>query len=378
MRWLAVAILTLAVSAAQASDLLKMFVPSPATVVITVGRWIYEQHRQDPVYEITVQGSGQTEQEAREQAFRLAVNEAIGSLVLSQTEVVNQEVARNIVINYSSGYVQRFQLLGSSQLDDGRLAMRYRVWVKRSTLANGLFGDSRSGNTVEGQQVAQSLRSLEHEQRQGDALLESVLRNFPAKAFDIGTPRAQFRLDNQRRPSMWVEFDLVWHRPWVDSLGQVLSQTSQISSRDPCAQYSVSCSDRTYYAQIALAPGASRIQQQGIYRDEARWLLIKQHLLDTWPVLRIQLRDHSGSIQHDGCYSNWQLNPVAAGASDRYSSGAVTLGHPNRIVVEAWQRARFSIRIAQPLTADQLDQVQKIDIAVVPRRDCLVPPTFAP
>lgn len=377
MRWLLAALIVAHVSVVQAADILEMFIPSPATVVITVGRWIYEQNRQDPVYEITVQGSGRTESEARDQAFKLAVNEAIGSLVLSQTEVVNREVARNIVINYSSGYVQRFKELGRGTQDSGLLVIQYRVWVKRSTLADGLFGDSRYTKTIEGSQIAESLRSLRHEQQQGDAIVDSVLRNFPERAFDITKTRVSFRLDAQRRPSMWVEFDLAWHPLYVDSLAEAFVQTSQIDRKDPCTLYSLSCSSTTFYARVSR-DYRNRSVTQGIYRDQDRWMLIKQHLLDSWPVIRIQVKDGSGTTVHNACYASPALNPVAAGSSDRYSGGMVEISNPGLITVAAWARPHINIRIAQTFSPDQLDVLDSVDISVVPRKTCALPPTFAP
>jgi hypothetical protein len=377
MRWLVVAAFVLASGAAQASDLLKMFFPGPATVVLTVGRWIYEQNRKDPVYEVTVQGSGWSESEARDQAFKLAVNEAIGSLVLSQSEVINREVARNIVVNYSSGYVSRFRELARETQDNGQVIIRYQVWVQRSTLADGLFGDSRNGGTIDGQQIAQSLRSLQEEQRSGDALLESVLRNFPKRAFDIQNTRASFWLDNQRQPTMWVEFDVVWHRQYLSSLGEAFAQTSQIGVRDSCAHYSVSCSDNTFYARVTH-DYRNRNIVEGIYRDQSRWYLIKQHLLDTLPVIRIQLKDASGTTVHDGCYASAQLNPVAAGSLDRYAGGLVEISNPGLITVQGWARSKLNIRVRQKFTADQLDRLDRVDVSVIPRKNCGSPPTLAP
>jgi hypothetical protein len=377
MRLVLAVLLTVTVSAAAANDLLKMFIPSPATVVITVGRWIYEQNRKEPVYEVTVQGSGWTESEAKDQAFKLAVNEAIGSLVLSQTEVINREVARNIVINYSSGYVNRFRELGRSTMDDGRLAIRYQVWVRRSTLADGLFGDSRSGSDVQGQQVAQSLRSLREEQRQGDQLLEAVVRNFPERAFDVTNTRVSFSLDNQRQPSLWVDFDLAWHEPYLDSLGQAFAQVSQVDPRDACAYYSVACSSNNYYARVSR-DYRNRSVVQGVYRDQTRWAVIRQHLLDTWPVFRVQVLDGNGTAVHDGCYGSSQLNPVAAGSSDRYSGGMVEISNPNLVTVAGWARPHLRMRVAQRFTAEQLDTLNSVTVSVVPRRQCKSPPTFAP
>ncbi len=55
-------------------------IPSPITIAIQVGKWL--QSNDEEVYYVRVQSKGSTEGEARTEAFRLAVDQAVGSLLI--------------------------------------------------------------------------------------------------------------------------------------------------------------------------------------------------------------------------------------------------------------------------------------------------------
>ena len=73
-------------------------VPSPLGIVLTVGQWLLQDRRQ--VYYIQVQAPGDTFDQARQNAFRLAVEQAVGTLILSETESRNARLHRDEIITY--------------------------------------------------------------------------------------------------------------------------------------------------------------------------------------------------------------------------------------------------------------------------------------
>ena len=90
-------------------------IPSPVTIAIQVGQWILFNDKTDELYYIRVQATGNTESQARTEAFRLAVDQAVGSLLVSENVIQNGDVTRRDLINYSSGYVYDFNYVNLHQ-----------------------------------------------------------------------------------------------------------------------------------------------------------------------------------------------------------------------------------------------------------------------
>ena len=119
----------------------EWWMPSPISVAITVGQWLMKDREQ--VYYLQVRAQGRDEKHARNQAFRLAVEQAIGALVLAETEVRRGNVERNDVISYSSGFVHDFKILEQRTVN-GVHEIVVDVWVARSHLADRLLSTIRS------------------------------------------------------------------------------------------------------------------------------------------------------------------------------------------------------------------------------------------
>ena len=74
-----------------------MIMPSPLGIILTVGQWIY--NGTEKVYYIEVEGEGPTPEEARLNGFRLAVEQSVGSIIASETEVRNERAIRDEIIS---------------------------------------------------------------------------------------------------------------------------------------------------------------------------------------------------------------------------------------------------------------------------------------
>ena len=85
-----------------------MFLPSPVGVLLSIGQWItFESER---TYYIEVLGEGRTPDEARNNGFRLAVEQAVGAIIASESEVNNNRLSRDEIISYASGYVTKYEI----------------------------------------------------------------------------------------------------------------------------------------------------------------------------------------------------------------------------------------------------------------------------
>lgn len=202
-----------------------VFIPSPAGVAVSVGKWIYDQFTADPVYVIEVVGEGRTPDEARNNGFRIAVEQAIGSVVASETEGRNGRLARDEIVSYSGGYVDRYKILKTEPSDYGqRITME--VAIRQSSLPRRLLGRSETAGFIDGNIATAQLSTLNYERQQADRLVDSVLADFPRRAFVIELKNTEITYNN-RQGYLEVPFILKLDPNYMASLNAALKSISQ-------------------------------------------------------------------------------------------------------------------------------------------------------
>ena len=295
MRRTAVTLATLVVLAGTAAQaqvpvgVATAVMPSPLGIVLTVGKWIYDVATKEQVYYIEVAGEGRTAEEARTVAFRVAVEQAIGSIMSSETEVQNGRIVRDEIINYASGYVDRYEITNQASSSVGvRITMR--VWVRRSVLSNRLLNRSERAGEVDGSRASVQLATLNQERATGDRLVQTVLNDFPKRAFDIELKNTELKYSNTRQGVLDVPFKLSWNKDYLSSLWTVLDATSQKSSRP--------------YATIEVSPGGwfKGFGGTATYDDVGKLHQVVGTMVGSRPAVLITIRSTSNSILHRQCY----------------------------------------------------------------------------
>lgn len=259
-----------------------LFIPSPAGIAVSVGKWIYDQYTADPVYVIEVVGEGRTPDEARNNGFRIAVEQAIGSVVSTDTRGQNGRLVRDEIISYSGGYVDRYKILKTEPSDYGqRITME--VNIRRSSLPNRLLGRSETAGFVDGATASAQLSTLNYERGQADRLVDSVLADFPRRAFVITLKNTEITYNN-RQGYLEIPFVLSMDPNYMSSLDAALKSVSHGRTG---GTYKISVGkslsafdDNTAYSQIINRMIATRpavqitvvnAENRPIYRACHRW-----------------------------------------------------------------------------------------------------------
>jgi hypothetical protein len=119
--------------------------PSPLAIILTVGQWLIKDSQK--AYYVQVESTAATAAQARAEGFKLAVSQAVGTLVVTESEVKNQQLVRNEIIQYSSGYIQDFKILSETQVGSmTRIIMD--VWVTESKIADRLLNLSKADGVI--------------------------------------------------------------------------------------------------------------------------------------------------------------------------------------------------------------------------------------
>lgn len=166
-------------------------------------------------------GEGSSLQEAKQQAFSRAIEIQVGVIILSERESNKYDLIKNDILAYSSGYVDDFRIVSQHSLN-GVTTLTVDVKVAGSRIADRLLGSGKSPKTLEGEQLATQYNSYLDNKSKGDALLGTVLNDFPHRAFYIKQGPHQLKVDVNRNGVLGVPFEMGWNYNYIVSLGEAL------------------------------------------------------------------------------------------------------------------------------------------------------------
>ena len=280
--------------------------PSPLAVAITVGKWLSKD--QTEVFYLRVQATGKDEQDARDQAFRLAVEQAVGSLVTHQTKVINGEMITHEIVNYSSGYVHDFQIV-KRQYSEDKTQIEIDVWIKRSAIADRLLGSSTDSASINGEKLNAQYQTLMRERQSGDRMLAMILDDYPSKSFEVKISRIDQKINSKRNLEIELAVSLSWNQNYIIALIESINATAVTNQAGECLRSSSFCNyeylvginyrspeDRWYVSKYAFA-----------YDDNIKSNLMQMHFSRKNPVILVKMIDGQGKILYGNCYGHHEL-----------------------------------------------------------------------
>lgn len=324
----------------------SLWVPSPLTIVLQVGKWLMVDRVE--VYHVRIRAQGRDEQDARDQAFRLAVEQAVGSLLLSHREIRDGEVTRNELLNYSSGHVHDFKIL-DRQYANGGVSIDVDVWVRKSSIADRLLSESRAEGQVEGGRISAQIQSFQREKTGADGVLRSVLRDFPDRAFDLEVGRTQVISEN-RSTYLQIPVQVAWSGKFVASMSEALRT---VNPRPECSGWLAACESRT----VVKVNGDSTH-----FDDDKTYQLFSHHMLESRPHVKIDFLDSVGKSLHSECYDVPAIHGLSY--APRYFSefgGGI-------IKINGGQRQTFAFLVDTRVLP--VSQVDRASASIVPASQC--------
>lgn len=138
--------------------------------------------------EVTVvaSGVGATENEANRQAYRNAVEQVIGALIMSQTHVDNYQLISDKIVSFSDGYVKSVKALKPTQpIGNGFVEVALAVTVAKGKLRDKLKEEKISITAVDGESMfAEVVTQKERSQNRATAAAK-ILDELPASVLRV-------------------------------------------------------------------------------------------------------------------------------------------------------------------------------------------------
>jgi hypothetical protein len=300
---------------------------STASVVLSVIRIAINlgSGKQDYV-QVDVVSEGSSAEQARLEGFRTAVNQAVGSVIVTQTQTQNQRLVRDEIINYSSGFVDRFEILEQQDLGN-RVQLKMRVWVAENRLAHRLLGQSYDSQQVPGGRIGAQVETLLEERLRGDQLIEAVMQDYPHRAFDVRVGKSRAKFDEYRRASIVTDVTIKWDQRFTEAVRGTLRQTN-----DPVKH--------------------AWVYQQAVGRE---------------PTIQLTAVDSHGKILHKQCLS-FTLSRENTGfhVPTRY----LLMWHRDTVHFDTGYRVGGDLTLNFGQDTQLLKQVDQIQVKILSQNDC--------
>lgn len=233
-------------------------------------------------YYIEVTASGSDLESARQSAFRIAVERAVGVIVASETVAQTQRLKRDEIVTYASGFVTDYKLVDQTQINN-RIWVKMQVWIKESHLRDRLLSQSQQAGFVEGGKISAQIETLQHSRQNGDKVLDLVLRDYPQRAFDIQLAPTQVLINNSRQFILQVPVTVTWSKNYIRSLKAAVNAVNQ---RPDCAKWAVYCSN--------LALGVYIDDDVAFFEDNFVLQLFYQHMIISAPAMELTVYNTAG------------------------------------------------------------------------------------
>lgn len=291
MRW-AFVLLILCLPTAKAqttADAVSAILPAQLGIIVIAGQWLFDTELQKVVYKVRVQSNGRDEAEARLNGYKLAVEHAVGSLIVSETQVRNREVISKDILQHSAGYVDRFTVLSTTPT-----SVTMDVYVAESRIATHILSKTESLK-IDGPQVNAQIQTFTAQLQSGEAVLNKVMGNYPHRAYRIKNQQVFFSVDTDREPILLVDFELRLDWDFFRSLNETLASFNETLPY----RYT-----GTFYRfkGYMKAPGdfAAGHKWESKFRDGSKYELLREQLT-VMPYVKVTMLRSDGSTVHTDC-----------------------------------------------------------------------------
>lgn len=210
---------------------------SPIMSVISITKFFAEViGSRVPEYLVVIRVTDHDQEHATKLAFKEACNKALGSVISSELESNNQQLTRDNITNYSSCYVKDHKIISREQNGDGNFTLVIEVTVSSNKIANRALGDSTAIDQLDGSKHVDRVQTYQESKTTEDQLLNSVLQDYPSRAFDIEITGNKTTMDNRRNGRLEITYVAGLNQGYLSSLQDTFKTVGQVPRRNPLDQ----------------------------------------------------------------------------------------------------------------------------------------------
>lgn len=170
---------------------------------------------------LQVEGHGTTVDQARQNGFRLAIEQAVGQVIVSDQEVKGDQLTKDWIGGYSAGYVDQYEVLETRQ-EGHEIVVKMNVLVSDSKIAKRMLSSGNKNLIIAGEQLQAQLDTQLEQRDRGDRLIAEVLSSYPYNAYVVNSGQTEVTIGQRREVYVDVPYELHWSRFWLEALDEAL------------------------------------------------------------------------------------------------------------------------------------------------------------
>lgn len=304
-----------------------MTVISGVSSVISIVRMGKDILGGNPEYLVKIRSTDVNQKSARDLGFRESCNRAIGSVIASETESSNQRLERDNITNYSSCYVKKYQIT-NVQESGGLVTVEMEVVVSPNKVANRLLGESTVNDaSLDADQHSARIDTFRESKQDGDKLLNSVLSDYPKRAWDLKITGTKTSVDQYRNSAIHIHYEAKISENYIDSFNDVLKSLGKVAPLKVMGAYPLGHDENI--PRIKLIGSGKIINWNETYQihDRVTYDNIRNKLSNQISVI-MYVKMNSGPWKTMECWNmNWGQNSniMGIGHTSGYVSSIKTL-----------------------------------------------------
>lgn len=308
---------------------------------------------------IRTTGTGNTYEEAKNNAFKEVIEYQVGVVIASERESYNEKLVKNEILAYSSAFVDEYKII-SQQKVNGKVHLVMDVKLSLLRLSDRILSKGKDSKSLDGAKHDNQYKSFLENKQNGDRILASVLNDYPRRAYDVKQSEYVIKLDAYRNPTLIVPYQLSWNPNYVASF---LDAIRLVSDGQP----------KFWTVEKGFAqqyPATVRVGSDKYYFNE---FVIPNKILDAmmdWNEVRInmEIKDIHRRIQYSECFEPTSVNSLKSPFYNINYIRTVNVGinqtsnESNKIELKIHQSSKL---------AYLMQNLSTIELSVVPKKVCV-------
>ncbi len=300
---------------------------------------------------VRVMGEGRTHEQAKENAFREAIQIRVGSVVLSERESTLQNIREEINV-YSAGYVDDYKIVSVTRAFD-KVTITVDVLVADSKLVNNRLNTGKTTNQIEGDRASTNYKSFIDQKQKADKIVYALMKTYPESAYTVQQKPYTVGVDSYRNIVLTIPYKLTWNYNFIVSLNETLELIQDNN-------YNLLQKAPSNIITMVKNPKNIVLGERKHYKFNDLPLLDNiKYIMDNQRAMRLMVKlfDSSNNIIYKACQAT---------SSMFYASGV-----PGTIVIFGNTREERVLQFNLTPEYNQiLEQSRNIEVSVVPRIKC--------
>lgn len=300
-------------------------------------------------------GVGNTYEEAKNNAFKEAIEHHLGVVIASERESHNNNLTKNEILAYSSGYVDEYKII-SQQTTGNKVHLVIDVKLALLRISDRIMSNGKDNKYLDGAKHDSQYKSFMENKQNGDKIIASVLSDYPSRAFLINQNKYFIKIDSNRNLTLSIPYTMEWNPNYIASFHDATKVV---------ADGKLSFLEKSGIGRIY--PGAVTIENESYYfSDNVIPLKIVYGMLaGNEPHINVKLKDSSNQSHYSKC-----VTPIVTYDNFRGPPGTVYLV----VNQTASESGNISINIHRDSRlANMMKNLFTIELSVIPKKLC--PPT---